>query len=733
MDKKLFSSRLMLEGLRQTRLIGIIGMVVMLVCSVSSGLLYEFDRIYESDYSWFELNPFIMLVMFLVPMTVILSLFGFMNKRNACDFYHAVPFTRTCIYLSFFASAIVWCFLIISEGTLISALFLIFHGCSLFFTQMITMFAISITGCIYMCAVAAFSMTITGTYLTNVCVAIMLVTAPRCFIGVIYRMLAEATPFIVYEKNGILFDYSYNVVFGVVEKFLESDAFNSYYKSILYTLVLSAVFFVSGLALFVKRKSESATKASVNRVLQCVFRIIPAMLISIIPIAGIFDAYVYNRSIDKTEVIVAYAFCVLVYFLYELITTRKFGNLLRALPTFLIVILANLAIIFGLRYTYNKDVSMSFKAENVEYVIVNDVDNLNSENNTKIYNDEIKKLLCELYDETVKSWNNKQNFYYNFYHTNSNRVTVTFHCNSKDYVRVVAMDGNRFERLCMYLSNEKEYVDLFYSNLLKVFNNKDTLNVNDLNMESGKNQVLNMFVQDIKEMPFYDVLSGMFNTCGLFSIWQDRGNVNFSVDARFKNAISEYCNAVNNEFPGNRVREYYDNVLAYSQIVENKDIIFNETNQNSSDDIIDIYSVEEQVNKHDTQEFNSLSANIDFYVYTIRDDYSLQENESYFSCYLVEEGGKVHSEYTNNNLKKLADYLDEKCLDKEITKEQIVPGAYILKVYVSVYNDMAKEELVEKYPVLASRNWIQKSGIYIVDKDNVEVIKNIESGYDIYY
>lgn len=719
MGKKLFSSRLMLEGLRQTRLIGIIGLVIMFVCSVSSGLLYRFDRIDESFYSYFELNPYILLVMFLLPMTIILTLFGFMNKRNACDFYHAVPFTRTCIYLSFFATALVWCVLVIAEGTLISTFFCALHGSSILFSQMLPQVALSITGCIYMCAVAAFSMTITGTYLTNLCVAIMLVTAPRCFVGVIYRMLVEATPFIVYERSGILFDYSYNVVFGVVEQFFNGEAFDTYFGRIMYTLVISLMFFTAGLILFKKRKSESATKASVNRVLQCVFRIIPAMLISIIPIAGIFDAYVFNRDIDKIDVVVAYAFCVLVYFLYELITTRKFSNLLRALPTFLIVILANLAIIFGLRYTYDKDVNLSFKAENVEYVIVNDVDSLNLKNNTRIYNDELKKLLCELYDETVKSWNNKENFYYNFYHANSNRITVTFHCNSKDYVRVVAMDGNRFNRICQYLSDEEDYVDVFYENLSTVLKNKDTLFVNELNESFGKSQVLNMLVKDIKEMSFCDILESLSNECGVFSIWSDKGDIIISVDARFKNTLSEYCNVINAEFFGNRVREYYDNILAYSQIV--------------NDYIVNDYNEKTHMNSQDVFEYNSLSANIDFCIYTVMDDYTLQENDSYFSCYLVEDGGKLHSEYTINNFKKLADYIDEKCMEKTITKEQILPGTYILRVNVSIFNDVGYEEILEKYPALESRDWTQKSGIYIVDKDIVDVIKSIESGYDIYY
>ena len=95
----LFSPSAYLESLRQTRLTGLI----YLVCC----LLFSFLPALISSVSGSSFTPnlvdyagVLFAYIYLAPLTLVFSSFGFLTRRSASDFYHSLPIRRSTLYVS---------------------------------------------------------------------------------------------------------------------------------------------------------------------------------------------------------------------------------------------------------------------------------------------------------------------------------------------------------------------------------------------------------------------------------------------------------------------------------------------------------------------------------------------------------------------------------------------------------------------------------------------------------
>lgn len=108
-NKKPFSVGLYIEGLRQLRIVGILG-AILLFCSsaiitISNALftqrqmeLYQDSSIVLANLSALEVAPLLLLLFSVFAPVMTLWLFHFMNKRNSSDFLFAIPQTRMALY-----------------------------------------------------------------------------------------------------------------------------------------------------------------------------------------------------------------------------------------------------------------------------------------------------------------------------------------------------------------------------------------------------------------------------------------------------------------------------------------------------------------------------------------------------------------------------------------------------------------------------------------------------------
>ena len=167
-NKKVFSFHMFLQTLKQTRLAGFIMMAVITLISVVPIIS---SLSYIKEYK--QVNN-------VVPV-ISLIVWSFLNKRSSSDFYHSIPYTRLCIYLSKTAAILTWIagILVVSY---VSQAVLFMANRQYFNVDYATMFRmyLSIFICSLLCmAIINVSISITGNILSNICVTGLIMFLPR--------------------------------------------------------------------------------------------------------------------------------------------------------------------------------------------------------------------------------------------------------------------------------------------------------------------------------------------------------------------------------------------------------------------------------------------------------------------------------------------------------------------------------------------------------------------------
>lgn len=366
MKKPLFNGKLYLEGMRQLKLIGIMSAIIMALAAFLIPLGYQINNAeyvtyvnrYPAgttgrivSYGILELNPLIVLTFLIIVPLMTLYLFNFLNRRNACDFYHSIPDTRESIFTSFGAAILTWNVGLILGSVLISVISCgIFHYVELEAGDMAVVICASVVACIFMYGVFLIAMSLTGTNFTNLTVATMILIVPRLVATVFMAIISDSIAVIPFQFGGSILDDRLNVVTNLftglfIRGYVQGIKM---WGSVLYTLIVGIVYCILGLFFFKRRKSEVATCAALNSKLQCVLRLIPAMMICLIPIAMIFRCVIEGYDLDNEEIfgiVVLYIIAIIAYFLYELITTKKLRNALKAIPGLAWLVVFN--VLFG--------------------------------------------------------------------------------------------------------------------------------------------------------------------------------------------------------------------------------------------------------------------------------------------------------------------------------------------------------------------------------------------------
>lgn len=330
-----------------------------------------------------SMHPLLILTYCVMAPLMMLYLFQFLNKRAASDFYHAIPNSRVSLFFSFFAAVMTWLAAAAVVSTLLSlAGFLLLARRSPSMGSACS-FCFSIRwppACLSGGAVAV-AMCVTGTLFTNVTVSLLIIFMPRLLLAVFCSTLQEMLPMISSLYFIPPLDSQYNVVtnllFGAFNG--NADLSFTFLGGGIYTLSIGALY--TGLAswLFYRRKSETAGKAAPNRALQTLYRLLVSMLVCLFPCVFIASAILNREALDGESLFtyaVFYLGAVLVYFLYELFTTRKWRNLLRAVPALGILLLMNAAFTGGIVAAYYSTLDIRPQAGDMEAVrFINRSDN----------------------------------------------------------------------------------------------------------------------------------------------------------------------------------------------------------------------------------------------------------------------------------------------------------------------------------------------------------------------
>lgn len=480
MKRKWFNPALYVEGLRQLRLMGIL----FTAAASLVALFIPFGEYFSSlsmkggvqlqDVTCLNMNPLIILSFCIVAPLLTLNLFSFLNKRESSDFYHAIPATRQCLFFSFFAAVMTWLliFMVVSTGLAIAGHALFPKLFAIHYGNVIRTFFNCFAAGTLVAASVAIAMSVTGTFLMNVLISLILIFLPRILIHLVMENIGYAFPLVNGLAFAPLFSMQYNVPAGyVLQYFLTADVDNilTSFSSGLYTLVLGLIYIGIAALLFTHRKSESAGQSAPNRYLQALFRFLVGFTISSIVTLAVFNELIhgYLDIDDLFAWFFLYVIAVFVMLAFELLCTRRWRGLIRrGAVTIGFLAIANLVLlgaVWGVNqslrnYTPTADEITSVRLQ-VGESYNNDYFNKKTET-IDIRDATVRKLVADRLEHTVNLLKTSENAYYDELRENSEMI-VYIKDGGRQRVRRIIFTADDIELLSKSLNKQTVYRDVY--------------------------------------------------------------------------------------------------------------------------------------------------------------------------------------------------------------------------------------------------------------------------------
>ena len=519
MKKKFFDGRLYLDALKQLRLIGIMGLVILTLEAIiiPIGLYLQVNPYCSTDF--LKMHPLLLLCFCVIAPLMTLYLFNFLNKRNSSDFYHAIPNTRISLFVSFMAAILTWLTAIIVISSAVSVLgHQIYFMTGTFntvyninFTSVFVMMFNVWAGSILVAASVAIAMCVSGTVFTNVVVSGLLIFMPRLLILVFTGCLSGNLPVISGVSLFPPLDSEYNVVTNLIFGVFEGGATRSvdFLPGGLYTLALGVVYLFAAAWLFHTRKSEAAGQSAPNRVLQCLYRLLIAMVVCLFACVPIVQDILNGNTISNSEIfsyIVVYIIAVLAYFIYELVTTRRWKNLLRSIPALGILVLMNVTFIGSIIGAYHS--VLSFTPETEEIISVQLTSGSSGYGTKRFFSakadevrhesEEIRRIVsCQL-KETVELVKNQQ-YRSALRNENIQMQQVVIHTKNRTMYRNILVASSDMQSLMEELSQNEQVRDIYMN--LPPIQELSTISIGPL-PKAEVRQVYEMLREELKTIPF---------------------------------------------------------------------------------------------------------------------------------------------------------------------------------------------------------------------------------------
>lgn len=489
MKKNIFNFKLYLDSLKQLRLTGIILTAISIIISVLPAIInfiqkqqnqLNINYNVQGMTSIIAVTPVLIGIMYIGSLFIVYNAFSFLNKRNSSDFYHSLPNTRLCTYTSIGASALTWLYTIIISTIMVTWLSYLVLGVPLNINFIPYLLMDYIFGTTLVASTALIAVSITGTRVSNFIVTGLVLFLPR-FISLLYSVgINNMTKIANTKELGFFFSPDYNfptaLIFnsfsGILRSGNSGDTLFTFVGGIIYTAVLALIYLAIGGILFIKRKSETADKEAPNKVLQHIYRsCISLPLLLVIALKYISSNDKANFFAEEISIIVTmFALSLIVYFVYELITTKKYKNLLKAAPIYLIVVLFTVLFGAGATASGNMILNNTPNASEISAVYINaNNQNYNGvDRNEKTYNDilvskiaydntAMKEIISSSLKTTVESVKNRTYVMHQQYRLSFNIKTK----NGKTIKRYISFDFDDIEKLAELRLINTQYKNVF--------------------------------------------------------------------------------------------------------------------------------------------------------------------------------------------------------------------------------------------------------------------------------
>ncbi|MBE6661909.1 MAG: hypothetical protein E7606_01355 [Ruminococcaceae bacterium] len=467
--KKIFSFKLYVEGLKRIKIAGIAAAIAVILLNAVLPVIRMIEE-EPSDARVYSVAPdnFMSfgLLMLVFGAVFAYAMFSFLNERNRSDFFHAIPHKRSCVYISFVLAILTWIFGILAVSAAVNAVlyvFVPFHSVNLsvvILTPLVIFLASAMIASFMILA-----MTLTGTTLSNLLIFVLVLLLGRTVGQIFVTCLCEIVPILRHGSSFLeYFEFQFSLPFAL----LIGEGFKSI-TLIIYTALVTLLVFALGGVSYVKRRSETATKSAPSRFLQLVYRsaiTLPFFLFIVLEVVTLG----YEPSLLLVLLVVA----LLVYCIFELMTTKKIKNMLKALPMIVIPILLAGVFTGALFITKNQVLSVLPSVDEVEGVGNHSVVYFSNPSYRQLRteevlltSDEAKEIVLTALARDAKSNREKGEFFSGFDETGEWKVpyirqTVKIRLNNgRTITRYLGFSEKEYDRIQTLMLESGAYLDAY--------------------------------------------------------------------------------------------------------------------------------------------------------------------------------------------------------------------------------------------------------------------------------
>lgn len=350
---KFFSKELYFQNLKRSRVVGIGFLIAILVLNCLWGIGSAWS---SSQYKTKEvvitggnIAPLYFMI-FVLGIAMAYDAFSFQFKRKTSDFFHTLPQTRLCVFLTFTLSIFTWILLTLVATFLSCALiWSAFELYSVDWSALFPMIAGAFSSCAVVSGVVSLAIMISGTGSSCAVYIVSLFVAPRAILNVFIS-------FFGLYKHTILIDHTWLKYFVGMERTYMFSVFNTaenkmgYFENPSFTISLLIeafiLFALSGI-IFVKRKSEAASTPFLYKPVHIALR--TAIILSILSLTSILYSLTSILYINYFIIFLS----LLLHFIFDLISLKNAKKALTSLVWFLLPV--------GLCFLFSGSVTLSGK------------------------------------------------------------------------------------------------------------------------------------------------------------------------------------------------------------------------------------------------------------------------------------------------------------------------------------------------------------------------------------
>lgn len=523
-----------IEGLRRLKVIGIIAAALQVVYGYGLAMLTSFSGGlglgYGSGVNHIELgNCRIAISISAVIGIPILTLvlFHYLNKRSESDFYHSLPIKRSALLGSgilavitvYVASVAVYLIMLMVSAALI-------RDVTINFSTVIRSFLYAIGAAFAMGSVATLAVSLSGnSFSALILMAIIAVFARVIILITLLQLDAMLDYFSIELQFERLIDSNVITWSFAVTDFKAYTAVMSIVESLLY-------YFIAGFC-FVRRDSEISGSSAISRGVQNFARIILTFVVSIYACSCVLTL-IFRVNIMGTGIttfyyaIIGVVISAVVYFIFELITTRKWECVRKSLKTLPVVLVMDVIYIGSMYAGITSYRNRTVNPENIRYIEVEKLSWNVDENSLRFDDREVIEAVCEC----INTYESDRSYSHGWYGTD-----VKFVERNNSYTRYVRIDERTLGML---------YSEYILDNQL-LGSAFDTSDLTGCYGYEGTKPVISLFNTYVEEVGNGDRLMYMMNVEEAFAVgafFMGGKNISFPISYRTPETFNDFISTV---------------------------------------------------------------------------------------------------------------------------------------------------------------------------------------------